>query len=293
MAIKAAVDEFLKKTVTNADEYKRAVELYEKYPGMQENFLADADYQRQVQATAAARKAAEAAETAAKAKEAKNVEWWNTNSPVISRLETERDQLQAKLTELEAGRGAADDAGATPAQLKKYDAVMADLQKKIDAGEQMMAQFRGQDGKFKKLVDEEQLNRSADGFGQFLMDSVDILREHDRKFPDMPLKSKDLYKFMTDNKLTDVQVTYDKMTQEKRQTEWEKQIREDQQKKTEAELMAKMNRLPIDSGATGPVADGPLKLFINRKQESPDVPADGSGRLAAIAAQEMRSEGKS
>lgn len=276
MALKPEVERLLAK-ITDVGQRAEAAKLYEAHPFMQEAVLAQEDYSRKIQEVDRKGKAADA-------KYNSNVDWFQKESVKVADIESDRDRLiqesETMKVELEALRGSRGEAGATGADLSKYDAKIALLEKAVsDSKADLLT----------KSAYEKDLKDRADNVVAFTFEVMEAKERHLKEFG-VPLAKDDLFNFMNEKKIKGVDEAYEKLTAERRQQSWET----NKEKEIEDRIMAKLSalKLPMGDGSTGPVR-GPLQQWIAKEVPVPDgITADGSGRLGSIAAQELRAEGK-
>lgn len=276
MALKREIEAEIAK-IKEPDKQKMAREFYEALPQFQEPFLADADYQRNIQKTKADQAEALASKT-------KNQEWWKSAEGEMNNLTAENADLKTKLAALEIKR---DDAGTdlSAAGQQKFDKEITLLKTQLDASTKALDAVKS------NVVDKDfyqkDVTSRADSFGNMILDIAEACYvKHVKEFGEA-LSKDEFLKYMNDNKIAGVAEAYEKMTADKRQEQWKTKTTEEIRKDLESKI-----KLPLDTGSGFPTPDGPLKLFINKTTPTQDIPADGSGRLAAAAAAEMRSEGK-
>lgn len=285
MPIKPAVEEELKKI---SDDTKRAQAraLYEEFPYLQEAFLNERDYHRQVQETVKTRKDLETKTQEVEQLKKKNMDWWSSAEKEYGDMQTKNADLERKIQEIQTAKDGVEGSPTGDAIAAKYDSVIARLQKDLDESKLRMSTAVDS----KKL--DEEFQRRADPFASFMLDIVEAKEKHLAEFG-TALGRTEILDFMKENNLRTVGEAYTQMTAAKRQTAWEEKKTKELQLQIETDLKAKYASIQMPTAeGMGPSPQGPLKLFINKESAGKDIPADGSGRLASLAAQEMRSEGK-
>lgn len=277
MAVKAEVEKLLAQ-ITDAGKRAEATKMYEAHPFMQDAVLAQSDYSRKIQE-------ADRKDKAATAKYDANLKWFDTSSKEVARVEAERDRLsaesqtlKAELDALKAGREEGSDEGISAAALAKYDSKIAVLEKNLADSKA--------DTLTRKAYDED-LAKQGNSMATFLMETVEAKERHMKEFG-TSLSKDDLWKFMNDNKIATVNEAYDRLTEDRRRTSWETNKEKEIEERIKKEISAQ--RLPFGDGAA---PRGPLQQFLAKDTGIPEgVTADGSGKLASLAAQELRGEGK-
>lgn len=277
MALKAEVERLLAQ-ITDTGKRAEATKMYEDHPFMQEAVLAQSDYSRKIQE-------ADRKDKAATAKYDANVKWFTDSSKEVAKVEADRDRLsaesqtlKAELDALKAGREEGDEQGISAAALAKYDSKIALLEKQLNDSKA--------DTLTRKAYDED-LAKQGNSMATFLMETVEAKERHMKEFG-TSLSKDELWKFMNDNKIATINDAYDKLTEDKRRTTWEANKEKEIEDRLKKEISSQ--RLPFGDGAA---PRGPLQQFLAKESAVPEgVAADGSGRLASLAAQELRGEGK-
>lgn len=165
----------------------------------------------------------------------------------------------------------------------RLEGELSGIKKQIEDG-QLVTQDRFQEG----------LESGGNRLGETIFEIFDLQQRHQQDFGE-PLDRKALIAKAHESG-GDLNRAYESLTAEKAKEKMRTEIEQEVQQRYEEKLRAA--NLPIDSGATAPTL-GPLQQRLQGPPKDgdessipDDVPADGSGRLAAEAAKELRAEGK-
>lgn len=251
---------------------------YDKNPAIQdviinEQMKAQSDYSRTIQD-------AKKTETEAKALLKKNQDWFRDSEADFTRLEAANKKLEADLAAAKTARPKPED-GATQVDMTKYDTALDEMRTQLAASK-------------KALEDsQEQVAKRFDAGGMWIFE-VENAAEKYRSEYGKPLDRVAFTKFMSENNMMDPQKALETYSVADSRAKWEADKLAEITKTVEAKYSAN-GRMPYDNG-TSVLEQGPLKRFISPQEGDVKIPAgitaDGSGRLASLAGQELRSEGK-
>ena len=282
MAISKAMEELL---ATIKDEAARAVfraqlESNAEVAAHFEGNLRQSDYDRQMNANKAEVERLKALEETAR----KWQDWAKDNVPKHEKAVAE---LRAKEAELEAlknnGGGGDNNAGLTEAQiLEKVNKELAakGYMSKADLDTALKA---AADAREKDFLEKTFPSTMA---WQSTMNDLQWVHRDEFK---TPLDTVALSKFMVEKKINDPRQAFDLFVAEPRMKAREEKLTEDWEKDFRSK-----NNLPGTGAAPAPEM-GPLEMRLKNVKmpvEIPDGTSPGDGRLASMAAQELRAEGK-
>lgn len=279
MALKKEIEEVLKEYAPEHQAHLR--KYYEDHPELQDKvaaqFLAQSDYSRNIQDAKKLQKEAEDERTRAEAKYNKNLEWFKDSEEEHTTLQTDNARLKAELEAAVKARAAVPGSGDKTVDQAKIDSEIAELRKNIVEVTKAL-----------QTAKEDTEKRLGAG-GMFLIEIDDAADRYQREFG-QHMNRKEFNKFMNDNNVWDMEKAYTQFTEKPRQEKW----MSDKEKELTDKITANLKKdMPFDTGTGAILEKGPLQRFIHNDDKIPDgVHADGSGRLAAIAAAELRAEGK-
>lgn len=297
-----AMDEML---ATIKDESAREIlrKQLEGNDSVHEHFLGNmrqSDYDRNMNAQKAdvenlRRQAAEAqtkAEEGMKWKkwaiDDKNVEKHETLLTDYAKLQKDKEALEAKNGGAGgagggSGAGAGEYAGMTETQiLEKINGALSGrgfmTKPELDAAIKAAADARAK----------EFLDNTFSPTAAWMTTMNELQFKHRDEFSGKPLDTKGLSKFMVDNKIPNLEQAYDRYVSEDRSKLHEERLR----KEIETDMRSKLG-LPGTGSIAAPEI-GPLQARLQGKPpvDIPDGTVAGDGRMASMAAQELRQEGK-
>jgi len=305
--ISAALEEYLKSLPAETQQALRP--LCEANPGLGEGWLRQADYDRMMDEGKIAKK--EADEATKKARD-----WYDENKPKydaalteletyktrVTGLETENKTLQDRVNKAVSGTGEE----MTQAQMDQLKAnIMEEVGKRgfVSQAELDKIALQKSEELTKKLV-ADQYKEARDKFFkedfpasvQFTTEMVDIMADHREEFKEK-LDREKFAKFMQDNQLVNPRQAYEQYVGERRlQTKIENARKEGLEEGKKEALKA---QIPGSGAVPGAGEMGHLQLRLttppSNGEAKPVIPPDvevGTGQLAAMAAQELRQEGK-
>jgi len=290
MALSKAMEEMLS---TMKDEKAREVfrAQLEADPAVREHFegnLRQSDYDRQMNANKTELESLRALN--AKAKEWEK--WANENVPKHEKLVVDMAAKDKELEELRAKANSGAGAGGN-GDGSEYKGLSADeIMKKVNAeiASKGFISKADMETAIKAVAESERKQFMEQTFPSTMAwqnAMIDIQFQHRDEFK-KPLDPLAFSKFLVDKKIADPKQGYDlfvaedrqKMRDEKLKAEWETEFRS-------------KNNIP-GTGAPPAPEMGPLELRLKGKPpvEIPEGTMPGDGRMASLAAQELRTEGK-
>jgi hypothetical protein len=284
MALSAELDALVALIQDPAAREARRKELIE----LSENGLRQSDYSRRMNELAESRKQQEEAHK-------KNLGWYDRASKQFDQAQTELRNAQERVAALESVKGSQDNSFEDDAEIRKQlklaELTAADAKKRSDELASTVTNFNKmiEDGKLITAEKYEQdVTRRGDALGAVLLDIIDLQSRHVKEYG-TDLDRKALLE-ETQKRGGDLKGAYEAITS----TASKEKLRKDIEKEVEAKYAEKMknSNLPIAQG--GEPTLGPLQTRIQKKDVTipDDVAADGSGRMAALIASELRAEGK-
>jgi len=229
----------------------------------------------------------------------KHVDWYEKAKTDYDTAIEEKSKLEAKVTELETVKRTVDPdlvdekelnkqlklaeakADAAAKQAEKMSQTVLAIDKMIKDGQLLTSE------QFEKRV-----NEKADGLANAVLDVWEKQQAYRNEFgKDLPRQT------LIDEAAKhqgNIEAAYETLTKADREAKLRKEIEAEYDKKFNDRI--RQSGLPIDQGGSGSgIEMGPLqKRNLGQKDTTiPDeVPADGSGRLAYLVAQELIKEGK-
>lgn len=249
-------DEFSRKMNEQSETHKQNLAWYEKAKG---------EYDAAIEELRVANEKIATLETS------------NPNPP--NRFSDNRDdEFEDDTKALRAARAEAE---AAKAEVAKLSGKLGEIDSMIQEGKLITAE---------KL--NEEVNRRGDAFGAAMFKIWDLQQQHQRDFG-TPLDRNVLMEKAAKDHANDLDAAYKSLTEEAATEKLRAEIQAEADKKAEEKF--RNSSLPYAPGGDSDL--GPLqKIVMNKKDEGSaipdDVPADGSGRLASLIAQELKTEGK-
>lgn len=230
-------------------------------------------------------------------KHEKNLEWYGKAKTQYESAVNDLKAANEKIAALETTKASI---GSTGGNLeddelaKQLNAARAEL----DTAKKTVTNLSGTVDNFKKMIDEgkliteekfnDEVNKRGDALGAAILDIWDLQRKHRDEFGS-ELSRKDLI-IEAQKHGGDLNAAYDILTAKTR----EEKLRKDIRAEVEKEFTDKQKAAGVPYAPSGEPSLGPLQSRLQKKETGipNEVEADGSGRLAALMAQELRQEGK-
>jgi len=225
----------------------------------------------------------------------KNLEWYNKAKTQWDDINKDNREAKERLAALESAQGAAGSNFGTsddPDELQKQiRAARAD----VDATKKSLAEVTTTVNEFQTMIKEgklitiEEVNKRGDALGAAVLDIVDFQAQAKADFGLSIPRAQLLEE--TNKHGGDIAAAYEVLTKEAST----KKMRETIVAEERARLITEQKASNVPYASGGEPVMGPLQARLQGKKEGsiPDeIPADGSGRLAALIGNELRAEGK-
>jgi hypothetical protein len=228
-----------------------------------------------------------------------HVDWYNTAKDTYEKSLKDRETLETEVEEL---RKLKDNPNTTVVEELEIDKRIKTIQAQADATAKQNEKLIGTVSKIDEMIKdgrlmtadrfEEAVNKKADGLANVILDVWERQQAYQNEFGKALPRQTLVDEAAKHN--GNLELAYESLTKADREAKLKKDIEADFEKKYQDKL--KQAGLPIDSGDS-PVGGkmGSLQkraLGIKETEIPEDVPADGSGRLGYLIAQELIKEGK-
>jgi hypothetical protein len=234
----------------------------------------------------------------------KNVDWYKRANDEYKALQDEANSAKARVAELEEARATSghlgdEDEAALAKELKEARKLAETARKEAETARKEAESIKASVAETeKKFMTKEDVNAAGDNLGLAVFQIIDKMDEYRTEFG----KKLDRVALLAEaqKRNGDLESAYEfiikKDREEKLRTTIEAEAEKKAKEKYDAMIAeARKNGLPVDQGSGEPTM-GPLQARLLKKEGESKIPddvlADGSGRLAALAARELRDEGK-
>lgn len=237
----------------------------------------------------------------------RNLDWYNQAKGEYDNAINELRQANEKLAALETARGSSPhpDSSHTSVDTDFGDPELAKALKlardEAEAAKTEVAKLSGRLGEVDTMIKQgklitaekfdEEVNRRGDALGEAVLDIWELQQQHQRDYG-VPMDRKILLETAAKEYGGNLKKAYEAVTKDKELERLRATIAAEEQKKAEDKF--RNSSVPYAPG--GDTTLGPLQRMVMQQKDKSgipdDVPADGSGRLASLIAQELKSEGK-